>query len=144
MLIHSASAANIVTFITSETCTLQNLTNEHFLSIIPGESDLWLMDSFGKMVSKLTTCTHYQATAEHQSRNHFNFCYVHIFIFNISVIVWFMKISSCKQKKGWATMHFYYKKQFNYFVYKKIKQKPNEPTKLQKRLQGCDTSHLWQ
>lgn len=31
------------------------------------------------------------------------------------------------QKKGWATMHFYYKKQFNYFVYKK-KQKQNKLT----------------
>lgn len=39
-------------------------------------------------------------------------------------------------------MHFYYKKQFNYFVYKKNKNKTNEPIKLQKRLQGCDTSHL--
>lgn len=88
-------------------------------------------------VSKLTTFTHYQPTAEHQSRNHF-YIYVHIFYFEYVLLFVIhddlqletkeTHITQSLQKKGWANMHFYYKKQFNYFVYKKEKKKINNKT----------------
>lgn len=40
------------------------------------------------------------------------------------------------QKKGRATMHFYYKKQFNYFVYKK-KKNPKKQMNQQNYRNGC-------
>lgn len=61
-----------------------------------GDCDFWPMNSWENLVSKLPTCTHYQA--EHQSRNHlFLFC---TFLFlNMCYCLWFMKFSSWKQNK---------------------------------------------